>query len=172
MFLVEVDKGRCLGILVERFFCFSENNFDLGPIVGKRSRNVVSYNMSQIRSKNTLLEEKLEEILRKTKLQYKKHYNIIGKPDFAIPTLEIALFADSHFWHGYDWDQAKKKIKTNRDFWIKKIERNMERDSEVTSALTEMRWKVIRFWEHEIANDPDGCYSKIMAAADARQRDE
>lgn len=130
--------------------------------MGKRSKEVVSYNMSRIRSKNTQLERKLEEIVKKTGLDYERQYNTVGKPDFVFPSLKIALFADSRFWHGYDWDEAKKEIKTNREFWIKKIERNMERDREVNAALGKLGWKVIRFWEHEIINNPEGCFLKMM----------
>ena len=60
--------------------------------MGRRPREVVSYNMSQIRSKNTKLEGKLEEILKKTELHYEKYYDIVGKPDFAFPELQIAFF--------------------------------------------------------------------------------
>lgn len=140
--------------------------------MGKRPREVVSYNMSRIHSKNTQLERKLEEIVKKTELDYEKHYNIMGKPDFAFPEQKIVLFADSHFWHGYRWSEAKKDIKTNRGFWVKKIERNMERDREVNDALRKLGWKVIRFWEHEIINNPEECLRKIMSAVKNRQEGE
>jgi DNA mismatch endonuclease (patch repair protein) len=125
--------------------------------------------MSRIRSKNTRLEQRLEGILEKATLSYEKYYNIAGKPDFALTDFKIALFADSNFWHGYDWDKAKAEIKTNRDFWIKKIERNMERDREVNEALRKLGWEVIRFWEHEIINDPEICLSRIMNAVRNRK---
>lgn len=140
--------------------------------MGKRPREVVSYNMSRIRSKNTQLERKLEEILKKTGLHYQKYYNIVGKPDFALPEFKIALFADSHFWHGYRWNETKKTIKTNKDFWINKIERNIERDREVNDALKKLGWKVIRFWEHQIVNNAEGCFTKIVGAIKNRQDGE
>ena len=138
----------------------------------RRPRKIVSYNMSRIRSKNTQLEQKLEEVLGNTGLDYEKHYGIVGKPDFAFPKLKIALFADSHFWHGYEWNEAKRTIKTNRDFWVKKIERNMQRDQEVNDALRKLGWNVIRFWEHEITNNPEECLRKTMNAIESRQRGE
>jgi len=139
--------------------------------MGRRPRAVVSYNMSRIRAKNTQLERKLEEIVKKTGLDYERYYDIVGKPDFAFPKLKMVLFADSHFWHGYNWDEAKKNIKTNRDFWIKKIERNIERDQEVNDSLRKLGWKVIRFWEHEITDNPEGCFKKIMSIIEDRQRE-
>ena len=132
--------------------------------MGKRSKEVVSYNMSRIRSKDTQLERKLEEIVKKIGLDYEKHYKLVGKPDFVFPKLKIALFADSHFWHGYNWNDLKKTIKTNRDFWIKKIERNIERDREVNETLQSLGWNVIRFWEHEIFRHPEDCLKKILGA--------
>lgn len=133
-------------------------------IMGKRAEAVVSYNMSQIRSKNTRLEKKLEEILQKTGLHYEKQYAVFGKPDFVFPEQKIAIFADSHFWHGHNWEELKKTLKTNQDFWIKKIERNMERDVEVNNKLRSLGWKVIRFWEHEIFQNPIECYNKISTS--------
>jgi DNA mismatch endonuclease (patch repair protein) len=118
--------------------------------------------MSQIRSKNTRLEKSLEAVLKKTGLQYKKHYAVAGKPDFAFPELKIAVFADSNFWHGYNWGQAKANIKTNRGFWIQKIERNIERDKEVNEMLRSAGWEVIRFWEREILDEPDKCLAAVQ----------
>jgi DNA mismatch endonuclease Vsr len=137
--------------------------------MGKRPRKIVSYNMSQIRSKNTQLEAHLEEVLKKTGLKYEKNYDTVGKPDFAFPELKIAIFADSKFWHGYNWSEEKEKIKTNRDFWIPKIERNIKRDQEVNQALDGLGWNIIRFWEHEIIKEPDNCLGIIKQAIDKKK---
>jgi DNA mismatch endonuclease (patch repair protein) len=141
----------------------------MGRNMGRRPAEIVSYNMSKIRSKNTQLEQRFEDILRKADLNYKKHYNIIGKPDFVLPDYKIALFADSHFWHGYNWNAAKKTIKTNPNFWIKKIERNMQRDLEVNEALKKLGWQVVRFWEHEIINNPEECLKLVKKAVACTQ---
>lgn len=137
--------------------------------MGKRPKEVVSYNMSKIRSKNTGLEKKLEEILKMTGAHYEKQYNLVGKPDFVFPEYKIAIFADSHFWHGYNWEELKKTLKTNKEFWIKKIERNMERDKEVNDKLESIGWKVVRLWEHEITKNPIDCYQKISNNLDKRR---
>ena len=121
----------------------------------KRPREEVSRYMSRIRSKNTKLEEKLEDIIKTIDMEYVKYYDIIGKPDFAIPDLKIAIFADSDFWHGYKWETKKKEIQTNKEFWFKKIERNIERDGEVTLELERQGWRVIRLWGHEIYKNPE-----------------
>lgn len=132
---------------------------------GKRSTEIVSYNMSRIRSRNTKLESQLEEILQTTSSDYVKHpNNVYGKPDFTYPRLKIAIFADSDFWHGYKWEEKKHEIKTNLEFWISKIERNIERDKEVTRELERQGWKVIRLWGHDILRNIDKCRSIILEA--------
>ena len=130
----------------------------------KRSAEAISYNMSMVRSKGTHLEDKLEEILIKAGLNYEKQYKIIGKPDFVLIDCKIALFADSHFWHGYHWNKAIDQIKSNRDFWIRKIEKNMQRDKEVNKELKCLGWQVVRCWEHEIKGNPEKCNRKIEKA--------
>ena len=109
--------------------------------------------MSAVRSKGSRIEKKLGSALWAAGVRYRKHYPVIGKPDFALPGYKIAIFCDSHFWHGYKWEERKHDHKINKNFWYKKIERNIERDKEVNYMLTAMGWKVIRFWEHEINED-------------------
>lgn len=141
--------------------------------IGKRPRDIVSYNMSRIRSKNTRLERKFADILSEMGITYAKHHNVIGKPDFALPEFKIAMFVDSHFWHGFQWKKrGKKEIKTRRAFWIKKIERNMSRDREVNRALKRLGWLVIRFWEDEVSNSPEKCAGEILSAIAQRQVSE
>ena len=80
-----------------------------------------------------------------------------GKPDFVLFKYKISIFCDSHFWHGYQWEERKKDHKSRREFWYRKIERNIERDNEVNEQLAQMGWTVIRFWEHEIKDDVQKC---------------
>lgn len=133
-------------------------------MVGKRSKEIVSYNMSRIRSEGSKIEGEVECILKSIPYEYARHPTIYGKPDFAYPEFKIAIFADSDFWHGYEWEKKKKELKTNIDFWIKKIERNMARDVEVTSRLREEGWEVIRLWGHDIINSPEECKTMIEKA--------
>ena len=63
---------------------------------------------------------------------------------------KVAVFCDSEFWHGYNWEERKEDIKTRREFWIPKIERNIQRDIEVNKQLTEEGWIVLRFWGRDI----------------------
>lgn len=78
------------------------------------------------------------------------------------------MFCDSEFWHGYDWDNRKNDIKSNRDFWIAKIERNMQRDVEVTEYLENSGWLVLRFWGNDIKKYTKECADSIQQVWEGR----
>ena len=85
-----------------------------------------------------------------------------GKPDFCIKKYRLAIFVDGEFWHGRNWEQKRESLKGNRDFWIAKIERNIQRDLRVTQALEAAGWKVFRFWESDIKKHPGVCLGMIL----------
>ena len=121
-----------------------------------------SYNMSMIKPKNTKPELLLRRELWRRGLRYRKNAkNVIGHPDIVFLRAQIAVFCDGTLWHGYEWDKKKEQIKTNRDYWIPKIERNMERDFNYTEELIEQGWLVLRFWDFEIKEDVKACADKI-----------
>ena len=76
----------------------------------------------------------------------------------------------SDYWHGYDWENRNQRIKSNRDYWVPKIERNMERDREVTSALQSEGWLVIRFWEWQIKKHLDECVEEVLRTVSTRSQ--
>ena len=132
----------------------------------KKTSDQISYNMSRIRNKNTTIELRFEEELKKRGLvtYVRNQKGIPGKPDFAFVARKIAVFCDGDFWHGYDWHNSKKTIHSNREFWIEKIEHNMARDERVNNALAEQGWTVFRFWGHEIKRNISECVNKIESA--------
>jgi len=71
--------------------------------------------------------------------------HVFGKPDFSLKKYKLAIFVDSEFFHGKDWEIEKQRIKTNREFWWKKIESNIKRDIIVNKNLQESGWKVFDF---------------------------
>jgi DNA mismatch endonuclease (patch repair protein) len=71
---------------------------------------------------------------------------VFAKPDFTFLAKKIAIFVDGEFFHGKDWETAKFIIKSRRDFWWRKIESNMMRDSLVNQTLADDGWTVLRFW--------------------------
>ena len=121
-------------------------------------------NMQQIRSKDTSIELKLRKELWKRGYRYRKNVkNLPGKPDIALTKYKIAIFCDSEFWHGKDWEDKKQRLQkgNNPDFWINKIESNMQRDHENDQKLTALGWTVIHFWGEEIKKSPDECVQVI-----------
>ena len=66
--------------------------------------------------------------------------------------------------HGYDWENQKNDFKSRRDYWIPKIEQNIEHDFDVTLELISLDQLVMRFWDFEIKKDLQDCADKIERA--------
>lgn len=121
--------------------------------------------MGKIRGKNTKPELAFRKALWAAGYRYRIDYKkLIGKPDIALKKYKTVIFIDGEFWHGHNWEERKLKIKTNREFWIPKIERNIQRDHEVNTALKEMGYTVFRFWEGEIKKELDACLEKVIVS--------
>lgn len=113
--------------------------------------------MGAIRGKNTKDEVVLAKALWRLGYRYRRNNRkVYGTPDFTFKKLRIAIFVDGEFFHGADWDVRKHKILSNRDYWIPKIERNIQRDKEVNEFLTANGWTVLRFWSKEIQKNLEG----------------
>lgn len=123
--------------------------------------------MGKIKGTQTKPEQVLRKELYKLGLRYRINVKKLpGCPDIVINKYKLVIFVDGEFWHGYNWDQKKKRIKTNRNFWIPKIERNMQRDIEYNEILRNAGFTVLRFWEHEIKNNLNECVETITAVTD------
>lgn len=132
-------------------------------------------NMQSIHSKDTKIEVILRNALWHEGIRYRKNYTKIpGKPDIAITKYKIAVFCDSEFFHGKDWDQLKPRLEksNNSDFWIKKISRNRERDVEVDRELRSLGWIVLRFWGAEIKKELEQCVNTIKEAVFIRKMEQ
>ena len=119
--------------------------------------------MSKIRGKNTKPEMLFRKALHKKGVRYRvDSRSLPGRPDVSIKKYKLAIFIDGEFWHGYNWDERKTTLKSNRKFWIPKIERNIQRDVEVNAQLEVLGFTVFRFWESEIKNDLKTCINDVM----------
>src|ERR1700752_1564872 len=120
--------------------------------------------MQAIRSKNTKIELILGKALWAKGYRYRKNdKTVLGKPDFVLKKHKIAVFCDSEFWHGKDWDIQQKRISTNKEFWINKIQNNIDRDKRVNKELKTQGWVIMRFWETDIKKNLDKCLKRIEA---------
>lgn len=119
-------------------------------------------NMQAIRSRNTKIEVVLRKALWDRGHRYRKNNSkVFGKPDLTFNNSKIAIFVDSEYFHGENWEIQKYRIKSNRDFWWTKIENNIKRDKEVVDKLTEEGWKVLRFWGQDIKKNLGNCVAEI-----------
>lgn len=128
----------------------------------KKTQEQIHYNMQRVKSKDSEIEKILRNALWNKGYRYRKNVkDVFGHPDIVFKSEKVAIFCDSEFWHGYDWERKKNEIKTRQDFWIPKIERNMQRDKEVNMKLSEEGWTVLRFWGTEIKKQTENCVKEI-----------
>lgn len=121
-------------------------------------------NMSKIKGRDTRIELALRRALWEKGIRYRKNCkDFPGRPDIAITKYKLAIFCDSEFFHGKDWDVLKPKLEkgANGDYWVRKIERNIERDKEKDDMLLFMGWTVIHFWGKDILKDTNTCVKVI-----------
>lgn len=121
-------------------------------------------NMVAVKCKGTKIENILSKALWQAGIRYRKNdKTIFGRPDLSNKSKKIAIFCDGEMWHGKDWEKQKNDFKSNRDFWIPKIEKNIERDKQVNKILTEQGWTVLRFWETDIKKNLYECVAQVKA---------
>ncbi|MCU7937074.1 MAG: very short patch repair endonuclease [Candidatus Thiodiazotropha sp. (ex Dulcina madagascariensis)] len=113
----------------------------------------------------------LRAALWKAGLRYRKNDSTLpGKPDLVFRRPRVAVFCDGDFWHGRQWLERKRKLQRghNPDYWIAKIEGNMERDTAVADALVDAGWIVVRVWESDIKSDVNKVVKRIRTAIETR----
>jgi len=121
-------------------------------------------NMKNIKSKDTGIEVTLRKALWSKGYRYRKNdKTLLGKPDIVLSKYKIAIFCDSEFFHGKDWEVLKPQLERgkNAEFWIKKISVNQQRDEKVNKQLQYLGWTVIRFWGKDIIKRTDECIQVI-----------
>jgi len=129
--------------------------------------------MGRIKAQNTKPEQKLRKVLWALGLHYRLNVKSLpGKPDIVLGKYHLVIFVDGEFWHGFEWEQKREKIKSNRDFWIPKIERNQQRDREVNEQLAALGYSVVRFWDHQIERDLNWCINQILERLSSESNDD
>lgn len=123
--------------------------------------------MSRIKSKDTSIEVRLRKALWRAGYRYRKNYKALpGTPDIVLTKQKIAIFCDGEFFHGKDWEILRPRLQrgNNPEFWVKKIEKNMQRDDENDKKLLFLGWTVIHFWGEEILKNTNECIKVIEEA--------
>lgn len=132
-----------------------------------RDAEIVSKNMKSIHSRDTSIELCLRKALWKKGYRYRKNYKKLpGIPDIVLTRYKIAIFCDSEFFHGKDWEFLKLRLErgNNPEYWINKIQRNIQRDLEKDHDLQYLGWTVIHFWGKDILSHTDDCIQVIEEA--------
>ncbi len=129
-----------------------------------RNPEAISKNMRKIHSKDTSIELSLRKALWHKGYRYRKNYKgLPGSPDIVLIKYKIAIFCDSEFFHGKNWEILKLRLKkgNNPDYWIRKIERNRTRDWENDLKLLHLGYTVIHFWGTDINKHLDDCLKTV-----------
>lgn len=133
----------------------------MSDVFSKRKRSEV---MSRIKGRgNKDTELVLASLLRRNRLSgWRRHLNLLGRPDFAFPKYRLAVFVDGCFWHGCP--RCYQAPRQNRAFWRNKLQANRRRDRRVTTSLRSAHWHVLRIWECSLARTPARIVSLIRGS--------
>jgi DNA mismatch endonuclease (patch repair protein) len=110
-----------------------------------------SYNMSRIKGKDTKPEMLVRKFLHANGFRYRLHVkNLPGKPDIVLSRYKTVIFVHGCFWHGHEGCRYFVVPKTRTEWWLNKINGNVENDRKAFTALHELSWKIIEIWECEL----------------------
>lgn len=118
------------------------------------TKQVRSYNMAQIKSKDTKPEAIVRKYLFSHGFRYRKNVKQLpGKPDIVLPKYKTVIFVNGCFWHMHEGCSKFVWPKSNEDYWKKKLLANKQRDQENLMKLQELGWQVIVIWECDLKKD-------------------
>jgi DNA mismatch endonuclease vsr len=118
------------------------------------SKEVRSYNMSQIRGTKTKPEDLVAKYLFSQGFRYRRNVKSLpGSPDIVLKKYRTVIFVNGCFWHAHEGCKRFVLPDTNREFWQAKLLRNRERDSENYKLLTNLGWKIFIIWECDLKKD-------------------
>lgn len=122
----------------------------------------ISKRMKALSHKKSKVESILAKSLWHKGYRYRLNYkDLPGTPDIALTKYKIAIFVDGEFWHGKDFEKTKEKLKNNKDYWIEKIEENIQRDIRNDKLLRQMEWIPIHFWSEDVIKYTSYCVDEI-----------
>ena len=132
---------------------------------------------SRAKRHNQRIDTQHEKMLRcelwRMGLRYRKNVETLpGKPDIVFVRARVAVFCDGDFWHGRNWEEQKSKLcqGTNAEYWLSKIESNMERDRLNNALLEADGWSVLRLWETDIKRDPQAAAELVREVVIERNK--
>ena len=127
----------------------------------------ISKRMSHVKTKRNSAEIMIAKSLWHRGYRYRLNYKALpGSPDIALAKYRIAIFIDGEFWHGKDFEQRKTKLKNNKDYWIEKIQENIDRDVKNDKLLRQMEWYPIHFWSNDVIKYCNQCVEEVICLID------
>ena len=128
-----------------------------------------SWNMSRIKGKDTGIEVAVRKRLFSLGYRYRKNdKSLPGKPDIVFPKYKTVIFIHGCFWHKHTGCKIARIPKSNTDFWVKKLNHNVENDIKHNQQLIDMGWKVITIWECEIETNLDNVIQRIISGLNSK----
>lgn len=122
-----------------------------------------SYNMSQIKGKNTKPEMVVRKFLHANGFRYRLHdRKLPGRPDIVLPKYKTVIFINGCFWHGHKEGKCYIVPKTRTQWWVDKIDRNKANETKNFSFLKKQGWKVVRIWECDLKKKPDKILTSLL----------
>jgi DNA mismatch endonuclease (patch repair protein) len=128
--------------------------------------------MSRINSTETKPEQRARSLLHRAGYRFRKNVSELpGTPDVVLPKYNTVIFVHGCYWHRHDCRKGNSVPTKNREFWLEKFERNVERDAENEEALKERGWQVLTVWECELKDDPVEEVEELMEDLDSQLDD-
>ncbi|MCS3782676.1 very short patch repair endonuclease [Salinibacter ruber] len=128
--------------------------------------------MSRINSTETEPEQLTRSLLHREGYRFRKNVSDLpGTPDVVLPKYDTVIFVHGCYWHRHDCRKGQSVPTKNREFWLEKFERNVERDNENEKALRELGWQVLTVWECELNDDPVKALDRVMKKLDVQVND-
>lgn len=128
----------------------------------RRPKDTVSFNMSRVRGRNTKPEVALRRSLHAKGLRYRLHPPLPGRPDIVFVSAKVAVFVDGEFWHGRDLGRLAAQLHVRKEWWLKKIRANIERDRRNDAQLKAAGFRVIRVWDRDVLRDPEAQAARVL----------
>jgi DNA mismatch endonuclease (patch repair protein) len=125
--------------------------------------------MSRINATETEPEQLTRSLLHKAGYRFRKNVSDLpGTPDVVLPKYDTVIFVHGCYWHRHDCRKGRSTPTKNRESWVEKFERNVERDAENEAKLEELGWQVLTVWECELKDDPVSAVEDLMQELDAQ----
>lgn len=150
--------------IIDKLICKEDDIMKAKERIFKNVTEQRRKNMSKIHGKDTSIEVALRKALWRKGYRYRKNYKKIpGSPDICLTKYKVAIFCDSEFFHGKNWEVLKPRLEkgNNGEYWVKKIQENIKRDEENDKKLLFLGWTIIHFWGNDILKNTEQCVQVI-----------